>query len=143
MLFLALSIPLFARIGETEDQCDNRYGKDFKPQKVDGGYIFYEMDKYKIMVKIRYGKCTMIQYTSKNGQITESAIKQLQSLNYQNPWLKPELNGVSVTITRSEDGNIFSTYESIGKSLQIVTKEEAEATVKELSDKDKKSLDGL
>ena len=143
ILLLVLSAPLFARIGETEEQCNKRYGGESVPKKVNGGYVFYEMEKFKIIVRIRDGKCTMIEYTSKKDGLTETTIQQLQSLNYPKPWHNPKSNGVSMTITTSEDGHVFSTYESIGKSLQISTKEEVEATSKELAEKEKEFIDGL
>ena len=127
LLLVAFTSSAFARLGETLQQCEQRYGK---PAQSDATSLTFQKSGFFLIVYFFEGKCDKITYRKveqnalgKGVEISDNELSQLMQLNAGGrQWKK--INLISMDkVWQTEDGEIFAKYETIGGFLVIAIKD--------------------
>ena len=141
LLILALMIPQMAaaRLGETVEQCDKRYGKVAEKDK---SSKIYESKGYRIEVRFQDSVCWCITYRKLDKSlIAQSVIEKLKSLAGVGWEVTHSGNGMSEWQT---DLMIASDFVYKGKhQLMIRTKAGVARNMAELEKPDLKGVEGF
>ena len=81
LLIAVMPLTAFARIGETREQCDKRYGKvTASPLEHEGiQYLAYRVHGFAVDLNIIASKCEKIKYTPRlHGQCVKSLLQSLE-----------------------------------------------------------------
>lgn len=122
------SSTLFARTGETEQECAARYGESIK--KLPNNSLLYQKSGLGIIITFFNGKADAIAYTKiaknvlgKGEQISENEVEILLNSNSGGvPWKK----GAVISMNReweTEDGELLATYITFENLLMVGTKD--------------------
>ena len=116
-LFLTLSLPCFARVGETIDQSIQRYGPQYKAGDLapDCKMLVFETGKYEVSAGFYQGKCVvlLISKLPKPSIMSEEEVDAVLAQNSDgNTWGKPvaiseDDGGVANTCKRSDGVEAF------------------------------------
>ena len=137
----------FARIGESPEQCQQRYGAPFESHPDSAGYhksgfiigvSFYEGK----VVRILYRKVAEIS-PGTGGNISDNDIEQFLKLNAgKSTWNKPQVSSID-NVWHSVDGSLYAVYRKSDNSLTIATKGYYERLNAAMKAKQKKTLQGF
>ena len=145
-IILALLIPqmALARIGETKEQCDERYGE---PTSVDGVARSYQKGAFTIILYIVDGKCHGISYTKTDGsEISDKELQTLRSVNGAGSWHERGDGHVLMrtwTPSNYDNGDDIALYDRRNRTFSRVTARFQKYAADEASRDAKKSTDGL
>jgi hypothetical protein len=120
---LTTSSTLFARIGETEQQCTARYGEPVK--KLPNDSLLYQKSDLNIFITFFNGKADAIAYRkiAKGHQLSENEVEILLNSNSGGvPWKKHALISVDREWV-TENGELLTTYDSGEHLLMVGTKD--------------------
>jgi hypothetical protein len=116
---LTTSSTLFARIGETEQECAARYGESIK--KLSNNSLLYQKSDLNIFITFFNGKADAIVYRRiANGQqLSENEVEILLKSNSGGvPWKKrARISWVT------ENGELLATYNTVEHLLMVATKD--------------------
>ena len=145
---LTTSSTLFARIGETEQECAARYGEPIK--KFPDNSLAYQKSGLAIIISFFNGKADSVVYRKiatnalgKGEQLSENEIEILLNNNSDGvPWKK--LLAISMNRNwETENGEVLATYITFENLLKVGTKD-YEAREKAKKDaKESKHLEGF
>jgi hypothetical protein len=86
LVFNALTAPVSARIGETQAQCEARYGSPTNREELNDATTFtYEVDGRKVWVTFASGKAKAVQVAYKVK--SDEEVLELLNRNYSGQWL--------------------------------------------------------
>lgn len=163
VVFWLLCLPAFARIGETPEECEKRYGKHIVETSEGKGEFLRHYEKSGYMINVWFlqsgdtWKVEHISYYRKDeNRFAKEEIRDLLQLNSKKGWKyidawsiyyssKPESrratldHAIHYETWQSEDKTLWATYTKEAKSLSIRT-EKMEAFVKKQI---KKEMEGL
>lgn len=105
LLFLPLQLE--ARIGETLDQCKERYGEVINVNSVTKVHMF---KKNKLVVEVAFIE-NKAHFVSISGAIEESTFKKFKEI-YSNKWSKYEKEGLK-NCWVTPDGKLFCNFSNI------------------------------
>jgi hypothetical protein len=114
---------LFARIGETEEECAARYGEPTKT--LPNNSFLYQKSDLNIFIIFFNGKADAIAYSkiAKGQQLSENEIELLLTSNSGVvPWQKRAV----ISLNRdwaTENGELLANYDAVGHMLMIATKD--------------------
>jgi hypothetical protein len=119
-----------ARIGETETQCTERYGKPVRALK-DEALLAYVKSPMLLILHFTDGRCDEIRYIKAKEQtqdvreeISEDERDLLQKANGGNrPWKKSQMSNERIICFETNDGDLGSLYSIEERSLVIATRE--------------------
>jgi hypothetical protein len=137
---LTTSSTLFARIGETEQECAARYGEPTKT--LPNNSLLYEKSDLNIFIIFFNGKADAIAYgkIAKGQQLSESEIELLLKSNSGGaPWQERAVISMNRN-WETEDGELLANYNTVAHLLMVATKDYF--TRKEAT-KDAKDLEGF
>jgi hypothetical protein len=154
---LTTSSTLFARIGETEQECAARYGEPIK--KFPDNSLAYQKSGLAIIISFFDGKAASVVYRkiatnalSKGEQLSENEIEILLKSNSGGvPWKKR----VAISITKNwetdsmikhwetENGELLATYLTFDNLLMVGTKDHLAREKAEKAAKESKNLEGF
>jgi hypothetical protein len=120
---LTTSATLFARIGETEQECAARYGEPIK--KLPNDSLLYQKADLNIFITFFNGKADAIAYRkiAKDQQLSENEVEILLNDNSGGvPWKKREGTSVDREWV-TENGELLATYDSGDHLLMVGTKD--------------------
>ena len=120
---LTTSSTLFARIGETEQECAAQYGEPIK--KLPNDSLLYQKADLNILITFFNGKADAIAYRkiAKGEQLSENEVEVLLNSNSGGvPWKKREGTSVDREWV-TENGELLATYDSIDHLLMVGTKD--------------------
>lgn len=155
LLFIALCIPVSGRIGETYDECVQRYGKPkFNDLNTSKGQYQFIKKSFMITVYIHKGKADGISYsktelTSSGGarflELKNDEISLLQRANSQQPWSPIKSSaGAKFKLWTTADARIYCTYHTVPMPiLMFFTPEWQARQGQEEKEQTKKGLDGF
>ena len=112
-----------ARIGETEEQCDERYGKPFAVSE-DKVERTYKKGEFHMRAQFHDGKCDLIMFAKPDGtpqEISESERDVLMKANGGGREWQKSKDGAEVMHFETRDGELYALYNSRG--LMIATRE--------------------
>jgi hypothetical protein len=147
ILHCVISSFAFARIGETLQVCEQRYGT---PTKTANESVAFQKGGFVIIITFFEGKADSIIYSKatrnalgKGTEISDNEIQQLLKLNGgERAWNKS--GGISMDREwDSEDGELFAFYKTIDNYLAIGTKGFNDRTKAKKKAKENKGLDGF
>jgi hypothetical protein len=145
---LATSATLFARIGETEQECAARYGEPIK--KLSNDSLLFKKSDLGIIITFFNGKADSITYRKiatnvlgKGEQISENEIEILLNSNSGGvPWKKR----VAISTNRNwetENGELVATYITFENWLMLGTKDHLAREKAEKAAKEGQKLEGF
>jgi len=152
-ILISLIIMLFfihnnieARIGETPEQCEKRYGKSFTLEEND--FTYYRKSGLIIMVNFFEGKVDMIGFRKVEENIlgiaeelSDNEIQALLKVNGEKRLWK-ERNIISMNKEwETADGEIFAYYNFMQKFLSIAKREYLERIEAEKKTKEEEKLE--
>ncbi len=114
---------LFARIGETEEECAARYGEPTK--KLPNNSFLYQKSDLNIFIIFFNGKADAIAYSkiAKGQQLSENEIETLLESNSGGvPWQKRAVISMNRT-WGTENGELLANYDTVEHLLMIATKD--------------------
>ena len=120
---LTTSATLFARIGETEQECAVRYGEPIK--KLPNDSLLYQKADLNILITFFNGKADAIAYRkiAKGEQLSENEVEIL--LNDNSGGVRWQ-EGEGTSVDRewvTENGELLATYDSGDHLLMVGTKD--------------------
>ena len=120
---LTTSSTLFARIGETEQECAARYGEPIK--KLPNDSLLYQKADLNIFITFFNGKADAIAYRkiAKDQQLSENEVEILLNGNSDGVrWQEREGTSVDREWV-TENGELLATYDSGDHLLMVGTKD--------------------
>jgi hypothetical protein len=120
---LTTSATLFARIGETEQECTARYGEPF--EKLPNNSVLYRKSDLGLLINFFNGKADSIAYRkiAKGQQLSENEVEILLNNNSGGvPWKKHAV----ISMNRewlTENGELVATYVTHERLLMVATKD--------------------
>lgn len=109
VLFLS-SASLFARLGETPDQCQMRYGSSNGQR---GAYVLYYKDHFDIAVMFRDGKSTKEVFSPNTGAtLSDEMIEELLRANSEGSAWTTVVSNSTYRAYRRNDDAAFATLEA-------------------------------
>jgi hypothetical protein len=142
-----LTMPAWARLGETEDQCVSRYGAAIKTIQAGekGPYksLIFLKNEYYLAVEFIDGKAGLIYFT-KAGRpdLSDNEIQVLLDANSGGQkWTKSDQVSINPLWTR-DDGAIAQ-YKTLEKTLALYSKEMLAAMEQAKRDAEKRNLEAL
>ena len=140
VLLAILLVGAEARLGETKEQLEERYGKAGK-EKDEGNikFLVFDKDSFKITCYLRQNCVCIVSY-SKKEQWTDDEIKQILNKNTNQgvEWKKIE-NSVNKFYYKTTDGARAAIYSILKKDLTILFQSE----VQNLFDEKQKEIDAI
>ncbi len=145
-LFVLIS-PASGRIGETPQQCEQRYGK---PVKLKGASMDFKKGGWLLFIKFYEGKADQVIYRKVEQNvlgmgeyISDNEFEQMLGLNgYGKDWKK--VNEISMNRAwQTEDGEFYAQYKTMDHLLMIVTKGNIARYTAATKEKENKGLNGL
>jgi hypothetical protein len=145
---LMTSSTLFARIGETEQECAARYGEPVT--KFPDNILLYQKSGLTIIITFFNGKADSIVYAKnatnalgKREQISETEVEILLNNNSGSvPWKKRGVISMDGE-WETENGELLATYITSQNSLNIGTKDYLARTRANKAAKESKNLEGF
>lgn len=145
VLFPACS---FARIGETPEQCENRYGKPLSTNE--GGGLFFRKGPLLFQVNFFEGKCDSIIFNKEEknvlGKPTELSDSEIAIILKANggdrKWNELPVSP-TMRVWKTEDGAITAVYTFFENGLALITKDYVQRYTSAESAKEKKGLEGF
>lgn len=147
VLAIALAtLTAHARIGETPQECANRYGPPVK--QLEGDQVVYKKSGLGVVVTFFNGKAAAIAYR----KISEDALGQpqamsdneiellLKSNSGDSPWTKLEAPSMD---RQWENGQLYATYITFKNILIVATKDHLERVAAQKARNESKNLDGF
>jgi hypothetical protein len=125
ILALGVSASAFARIGETAEQVDKRYGAPLETTKNNGESRRYSFRGFTVVVYFERGISQCEVYQKKdNSRMTEAEIRGLLGANAGgSPWLGDADEGTDAYIYRSKDKRSrIAIYSLLGHDLMVTSK---------------------
>jgi hypothetical protein len=122
-LALTTTSTLFARIGETEQECAARYGEPTKT--LPNNSLLYEKSDLNIFIIFFNGKADAIAYgkIAKGQQLSENEIELLLKSNSGGvPWQERAVISMNRN-WETENGELLANYNTVGHLLMIATKD--------------------
>ncbi len=147
LIFFCTLSSVFARIGETQQACSQRYGPPIKSQNK---YVVFQKNGFLIGVTFHEGKADSISYRKaeqnvlgKGVEISENEIQQILSLNGSGQeWKK--ITAISMERKwQTEDGETFGFYMTVDHILSIGTRGYYERLNNQKKEKENKGLEGF
>jgi hypothetical protein len=120
---LTTSSTLFARIGETEQECAARYGEPTKT--LPNNSLLYEKSDLNIYIIFFNGKADAIAYgkIAKGEQLSENEIEVLLKSNSGDvPWQERAVISMNRN-WETENGELLANYNTVAHLLMIATKD--------------------
>lgn len=125
ILALGVSASAFARIGETAEQVDKRYGAPLETTKNNGESRRYSFRGFTVVVNFERGisQCEVYQRKD-NSRMTETEIRGLLEANASvSPWQGDADEGVDFYVYRSKDKRSrIAIYSLFGHDLMVTSK---------------------
>lgn len=120
--FFAMMLPVLARIGESEDQCDTRYGKPSFGKELN--VRLYTKAGLELGVIFRGGKAGIlfVNHSEKDilntpKELSETEIETLLKANSGGvEWKKSNVGGFMKKSWETEDGKILAAYDPLKQS---------------------------
>jgi hypothetical protein len=143
ILGLSVSASAFARIGETTEQVDKRYGAPLlETTKNNGESRRYSFRGFTILVTFERGISQCEVYQKKDtSRMTEAEIKGLLGANAGgSPWRDDAEEGSDLYLYRSKDGRSrIAIYNLLGHDLMVTSKAflDHHANIKNSADRQK------
>lgn len=144
-VFCFAASPVFARIGETPQQCQQRYGAPFK---VDGRWTFFKLSGFGIMISFFEGKADSILYRKLEqsilGQAVEMSNNEIEKLLEINAGQSTWKTRTVISMDReweTEDGELIAFYKTFDNVLSICTMGWVERESAARKAKENKALD--
>jgi hypothetical protein len=140
---LTTSSTLFARIGETEQECTARYGEPVKKGSNDS--LLYQKSDLNIFITFFDGKADAIAYwkIAKGEQLSENEVEILLNSNSGGvPWKKRAV----ISMDReweTENGELLATYDNGEHMLMVGTKDYLARQKAKRAAKEGKNLEGF
>jgi hypothetical protein len=139
---------LFARIGETEQECAARYGEPVK--KLPDNSLLYRKSGLGILITFFNGKADSIAYRKiatnalgKGEQISENEVEILLNSNSGGvPWKKLPLISMNRN-WETENGEVLATYITFEGLLKVGTKDFLAREKAKKDAKESKNLEGF
>jgi hypothetical protein len=134
---------LFARIGETEQECAARYGEPTKT--LPNNSFLYQKSDLNIFIIFFNGKADAIAYSkiAKGQQLSENEIEILLKSNSGGvPWKKR----LVISMNRdweTENGELLANYDTVAHLLMIATKDHLAREKAEKAAKEGQKLEGF
>ena len=149
LLFLIsiVASPAFARLGDTPQQCQERYGA---PLQTQAPWTYYQKSGFIIMVSFYEGKVDCIGYRKaevnilkKSIAISDNEIEQLLKVN-SGPatWKKRDVISMDRE-WQTEDGGLSAVYTAIDNYLLLFTKGYSDRATAAKKAKENKALQGF
>jgi hypothetical protein len=143
-LLLCCCASAFARIGETLEQCKQRYGQ---PYKTTEQAVYFRKAPFHIAVIFYQGKAICVGYRmieenalGKGTEISDNEIEQLLKFNgADRQWKRREVISMWYTL----DGQLFAHYDTWDHYLGVATKEWFERIAADTKQKEDKALEGF
>jgi hypothetical protein len=118
-----------ARIGETDKQCEERYGKPIETEKGQSWQVYQKADLF-LLAHFHEGVCDSIMFRKVEAtadgtakELSENERELLLKANGgRNEWKTVERKGVTV-ILQTDDGRLQAQYDTRAHSLTIFTRE--------------------
>jgi hypothetical protein len=156
ILALLCPKPTHARLGESIDQCNLRYGDPIKKDS-SRGFWLYTYDKFDLEIVVSFldNKCFFITYTKKETDdnfsprplpFSDAEISTLLKANSSNEtWrLRRDDGGPSKTWVRGDHGSLyFAESGSFNRTFTAFSNESLQRAKKITANKEMKDLDGL
>jgi hypothetical protein len=140
---LTTSSTLFARIGETEQECAARYGEPTKT--LPNNSLLYEKSDLNIFIIFFNGKADAIAYgkIAKGQQLSENEIELLLKSNSGGvPWQERAV----ISMNRNwvtENGELLANYNTVAHLLMVATKDYFTRTKATKDAKEDQNLEGF
>lgn len=133
-----------ARLGETREQCERRYGN---PLGADDGLVLYRTAAFRILISYTDGRAAAIHYSKFEGDKMDANMAALlikrnipqESAEWDHKGTGADGNETGITT----DGKYIYAWGGEDGTLLLATKEFAVAVKKEEADKRKKATQGL
>lgn len=125
ILALGVNASAFARIGETTEQVDKRYGAPLETTKKNGESRRYSFGGFTVLVNFERGVSQCEVYKKKDiSRMTEAEIRGLLEANTgSSPWRDDADEGGDTYIYRSKDGRSrVALYNLPGHDLMVTSK---------------------
>ena len=123
---LIFSMPAYARIGETQEQCKQRYGIPVKVDSVQN-MMGFKKSGFFIIIQFHDGKADMIRFSKLEQNIlgiatemSENEIETLLKANGSKVWKQREVISMNREY-ETEDGVLFAQYDIMENTLMILT----------------------
>ena len=153
-LLLCCCASAFARIGETIEQCNQRYGqckqRYGQPDKPTEQYVDFLKAPFKIIVHFYQGKADRVTYRmieendlGEGADISDNEIEQLLKLNGADRQWKRRVVISMDRYWETQDGRLIAYYKTFEHYLAITTKEFCERVAAETKQKEDKALEGF
>lgn len=147
-LILSAIGPAHARIGETLEECQARYGSATEHSKSEGISLF-KKSGYIVTCMVTYGKVSVIVFNKEkqresvfNPPLSDEEISTLQKANSGgSEW--EETTGQfehSKRTWKSKDGKLISIYDTVKNTMSFMTMEVIQKTLQSTKDKDQEKL---
>jgi len=144
---LCMSPSAWARIGDTLQECQKRYGES---KKVAGPNHYFKKGGFSIVVTLFENKVDFIGYWKAEENVlgisvamSENEIEQLLKVNSgERVWKKREVISVNQE-WQTEDGDLAASYRTLENNLVIATKGNLERAAAAKKSKENKALEGF
>jgi hypothetical protein len=147
VLFALALIPARARLGETQDQCNQRYGTPLKVVEAGGDFnyrtVFYMKNGYTICASFINGVCAML-YVAKadNSELSDNEQEALLAASSEGKkWTKADI--ISMQTVWNRDDGAKAQYEPLKHTLMFLSKAYMAAETERAKVEENKKLQGL
>lgn len=144
-----LAVAAQARIGETPQQCVERYGQALQTDVQDQSCIFAKNGLH-IMTNFYQGVCESIHFLKQKEEgefqrknFTEVEVQALLEANGKGRSWKPEKGGIGVQGYVCDDGQTVAVWDKLNRYFRIVTIAQTQRDKAAKAAKEKKNLEGF